>query len=214
MPSLDGKEQTGGFRVDFSDDKGLTMVAAPRRTAYVDDPNGRMLDSLQRENGPNYYPTTAPVPDWKANEKQSLFPNDKPPMPPQPGITAPSGETVSGGTTHVLPPGDMLSPDAQPANGIDYRARGYNPGPTIPDSPFGFNESWTWQVLPDSILYKSYLAGNHESRMGSQMVHINDLGNFWDVTLGGRAEFCGTAIPIRTGPRVISSISKRRLFRG
>jgi hypothetical protein len=63
----------------------------------------------------------------------------------------------------------------------------YTSGPMALESPFVFSESWTWQVLPDSILYKSYLASNRESRFGSQMVHINDVGDMWDVTLGGRA---------------------------
>jgi hypothetical protein len=141
---------------------------------------------LQRENGAGYPSTSA-----QANAKATpdmLFPSERqPPLPPSPGLIAPGDDPISGGTTHVLPGDGMLSPDGQPANGIDYRSRAYNGSPMVTESPFGFNESWTWQVLPDSILYKSYLAGNHESRMGSQMVHINNQGNFWDVTLGGRA---------------------------
>ena len=58
--------------------------------------------------------------------------------------------------------------------------------PTV-ENPFAFSEEWNWQVLPDSIIYKSYLAGNREPRFGSQLVHINNMGWMWDVTLGGRA---------------------------
>lgn len=115
--------------------------------------------------------------------------------PPNPLISAdtgsttiaPSGESLPGGTTHVLPSGDMLSRDAQPVGGIDFRAGGNAANPMALESPFVFGEAWTWQVLPDSILYKSYLAGNHESRFGTQIVSIDKLGNFWDATLGGRA---------------------------
>jgi hypothetical protein len=126
----------------------------------------------------------------------SLMPDE--PIPPNPMIVpsssgnesdnlAPGGGRLPGGTTRVLQPGDMLSSDAQPVGGVNYKSREYVSDPMSYESPFGFNESWTWQVLPSSILYKSYLAGNHESRFGSQMVHINKQGNFWDVSLGGRA---------------------------
>ena len=187
LPPYDPSQQHGEFRAEFSPDKAPTMTAYPRRTAYVDDPNGRMIDSLQRENNPTYYPsTTAP-----ANMQTISNPNfrgDNPPLPPPPAsdLIPPSGEPLPGGTTHVLPPGDLLSSGMQPVNGINYQTGGYAGNPMAPESPIGFNESWTWQVLPDSILYKSYLASNRESRMGSQMVHINNLGNYWDVTLGGR----------------------------
>jgi hypothetical protein len=106
---------------------------------------------------------------------------------PEPSMLAPSGESLPGGTTHVLQPGEALTPDGQPIGGNNFRAGAYGMVPLAPESPFAINEDWTWQVLPDSLLYKSYLAGNHESRLGNQWVHINNLGNFWDATLGGRA---------------------------
>jgi hypothetical protein len=48
------------------------------------------------------------------------------------------------------------------------------------------DEPWTWQILPNGLMYKSYLAGNREPRMGSQWVSLRDLGWRWDATLGGR----------------------------
>lgn len=49
------------------------------------------------------------------------------------------------------------------------------------------NEPWQWQLLPTGLMYKSYLAGNRESRMGTQLVQERNHGWFWDATVGGRA---------------------------
>jgi len=48
------------------------------------------------------------------------------------------------------------------------------------------SDSYCWQLLPDGLLYKSYLAGGRESRIGSTWLHERDRGWLWDVTLGGR----------------------------
>ncbi|MEA1952523.1 MAG: hypothetical protein U9N87_14175, partial [Planctomycetota bacterium] len=47
-------------------------------------------------------------------------------------------------------------------------------------------EPWTWQVLPQGLLYHSFLANNREPRFGFWWVHEKDLGWLWDVALGGR----------------------------
>jgi hypothetical protein len=186
LPPYDAKEQSGTVRADFSTDGSASINTYPRRTSYVDNPNW-MTDTLQRENNPTYNSTTGPQGNVPLISDPN-YPSRKPPLPPKPATdTIPEeAERLPGGTTRVLQPGDMLTPDGQPTNGISYQSSGYMANQMPPDSPFSFNESWTWQVLPGSIIYKSYLASNRESRMGSQMVHVNNLGNFWDVTLGGR----------------------------
>ena len=90
---------------------------------------------------------------------------------------------------HARPPAGRhaLPATRSPSAESDFRGGGNAANPMALESPFAFNEAWTWQLLPDSILYKSYLAGNHESRFGTQLVHIDNLGNIWDATLGGRA---------------------------
>lgn len=45
---------------------------------------------------------------------------------------------------------------------------------------------WTWQLLPESLLFRSYLASAREPRFGSVWFHERDKGWLWDVTLGGR----------------------------
>jgi len=49
-----------------------------------------------------------------------------------------------------------------------------------------FEEPWSWQVLPEGMIYRSYLAGAKEPRFGSAWVYERDLGWIWDVSLGGR----------------------------
>ncbi len=55
-----------------------------------------------------------------------------------------------------------------------------------------------WQILPDGLLYKSYLAGNREPRFASLWVHEKDQGWLWDSVLGGRVGILryGTTDPI------------------
>jgi hypothetical protein len=47
-------------------------------------------------------------------------------------------------------------------------------------------EPWSWQAVPNGLLYKSYLAGGKEPRFASEWVHDRDQGWLWDVALGGR----------------------------
>ena len=54
---------------------------------------------------------------------------------------------------------------------------------------------WSWQLLPNNLIYTSYLAGPKEPRIGSSvyndtepaLVHGGSEGWLWDTTLGGRA---------------------------
>ena len=47
-------------------------------------------------------------------------------------------------------------------------------------------EPWTWQTLPDGLLYKSYLAGNREPRLGTVFAYDKTQRWLWDSALGGR----------------------------
>ena len=44
----------------------------------------------------------------------------------------------------------------------------------------------TFQLLPDGLLYKSYLAGGRESRFAAIWFHEREYGWLWDSVLGGR----------------------------
>jgi hypothetical protein len=55
-----------------------------------------------------------------------------------------------------------------------------------PDVFFADDFAWSWQVLPDGLLYKSYLAGTRESRISGAMLYDTKEGWLFDATLGGR----------------------------
>jgi hypothetical protein len=78
---------------------------------------------------------------------------------------------LQGETWHAAPPGDYFDYDAWTGGS---------------GGPRAFNDDWHWQLLPDGIIYQSYLAGAKESRLGTQIFHSNG-GTRWDSTVGGRA---------------------------
>jgi hypothetical protein len=51
--------------------------------------------------------------------------------------------------------------------------------------PSYFRECWSWQMLPQGLLYPAYLAGGRQSRFASHWMHEEDKGWLWDVALGG-----------------------------
>jgi hypothetical protein len=48
------------------------------------------------------------------------------------------------------------------------------------------DDCWEWQILPDGLIYRSYLAGFKEPRLHSLWAYEEDLGWVWDIALGGR----------------------------
>lgn len=87
---------------------------------------------------------------------------------------SPVCETCHGGNCHGGSCGGCSCGHCRSGHyGLDYGASG---------------EQWRWHILPSGLIYRSYLAGIRESRMGSNWFHENgDLPNLWDITLGGRA---------------------------
>jgi hypothetical protein len=69
-------------------------------------------------------------------------------------------------------------------------AYGVSPHPSVDSCPSSLQPPasglFVWQFLPDGILYKAYLAGLKESRLGTQVFYEQDEGWKWDSTLGGR----------------------------
>jgi hypothetical protein len=49
------------------------------------------------------------------------------------------------------------------------------------------DDCWSWQIMPNGIMYKPGLANQRQPRMSVQMVHERNIGWFWEPTLGGRA---------------------------
>ena len=47
-------------------------------------------------------------------------------------------------------------------------------------------EAWTWQAMPEGLIWQSYLAGKKEPRLASVWNHDPRNDWMWDVTLGAR----------------------------
>ena len=62
---------------------------------------------------------------------------------------------------------------------------GSSPGAVYVPSPSPFyDEAWTWQFMPEGLLYKAYLASGRESRLSSNFVHQRVGVGTWDPTIG------------------------------
>lgn len=60
----------------------------------------------------------------------------------------------------------------------------YEPGAPFIPSPAA---NWTWTLLPEDLLYDSYLAAPRDPRMGSAWLYDPDQGWYWDLEIGARA---------------------------
>lgn len=69
---------------------------------------------------------------------------------------------------------------------------GLPPAPNWPGEGY-----WTWQVLPEGLIYRSYLASPKEPRIGVVLFHERG-GSFWDASVGGRVGILryGTTDPL------------------
>ena len=75
-------------------------------------------------------------------------------------------------------------------------------GPSVPIDPGparSCEEPWCFQILPDGLIYRPYLAGARESRIGCSWVNQEDVGWVWDIALGARVGIArwGTQDPLR-----------------
>lgn len=48
------------------------------------------------------------------------------------------------------------------------------------------DEAWNWELLPEGLMYKSYIAGEKENRISNSFLHESGGHTFWDTTLGWR----------------------------
>ncbi len=134
---------------------------------------------------------------------------------PQRTLRPVAAEAPSSPADELSPPADELSPpvdesgtlmpeDASPFWYVPERLR-----PRVPrcvrirdwiDAETLFHgEDWTWQVMPLGLMYRSYLAGQKESRFASFLNWDRREGTLWDTALGGRLGLLrwGTCDPIR-----------------
>ena len=64
--------------------------------------------------------------------------------------------------------------------------------------PDSSSTTWEKQILPQGLMYPSYLASRKDPRLQSIITYDSDYGTLWDITLGGRAPIFrfGTTDPI------------------
>jgi hypothetical protein len=110
----------------------------------------------------------------------------------QPGATTASnmpgpyvpGPYLPGPYMSGLPP--QIVPAAPP---LDEPMPSIGPPAALPNSAAPpdatWTPPWTWQVLPDGLMFKNYLASNEEGRLGSQLYYDKKVGWTWDGSLGG-----------------------------
>ncbi|REJ71213.1 MAG: DUF1207 domain-containing protein [Planctomycetota bacterium] len=66
----------------------------------------------------------------------------------------------------------------------------FSPHAPLPDSTAVFAPGaaapWTWHLLPDDLVYRSYLGSPHEPRLTSAILHESDAGWLWELEVGTR----------------------------
>lgn len=111
-----------------------------------------------------------------------------------PGQLDPFAETRPGrfGDLPAATPGTNLD------TGLSYSRQPLDaPRQMLPVSPESFSswnsrnspsgtECWTWQKLPDGVIYSSYLAGPKEPRFAAVFNHDSHFGSTMDLEAGGR----------------------------
>jgi Protein of unknown function (DUF1207) len=105
-----------------------------------------------------------------------------------PGFGDGSFETLPPGLTNDTPFSNRpLVPDTTdwPAEGCDFCDPNH-PSAGLP---------WCWQLLPDGLVWRSYLAGVKEPRFAWVMSDSSTYGTIWDATLGGRVSLLRYGTP-------------------
>jgi len=93
--------------------------------------------------------------------------------------------TLQGNSTSQLVANDLDTPPPTVIPRSDNGSLIEDRGLSFERDPWD-GQVWEWQTLPEGLIYRSYLAGVKEPRIGCQWIHERDHP-FWDVSLGGRA---------------------------
>jgi hypothetical protein len=107
------------------------------------------------------------------------------PLPPTLDYGPPAWQ-VAVETPPVAPPTSVL---ADPASSSVWTPPPANGSPRIPECDECAqcaDQIWHSQVLPQGLIYQSYMAGAKEPRLSSFWSSDPEFGNLWDTALGGR----------------------------
>ncbi len=164
-----------------------TVVAPPQQmTPYSATEAPATYPSTDPSTYPSAYASTLAPASWSA-----IPPHDRPPSPlvasaagslggsTGPSLTAAPGTPIASGAPGNT--GPLYTPYGSP----EAMAAARSPDPNSSVDLTG-NEPWSWQLLPTGLMYKAYLAGNQEARLGSQLIYLHGQGAVLDSTIGGR----------------------------
>lgn len=77
----------------------------------------------------------------------------------------------------------MDSPAGPDSLSVLHSPQEFVPADLVEPPRIGSRE-WEWQPLPSGLLYRNYLANNHEPRLGTLFFYERDRGWLWDAALG------------------------------
>lgn len=101
--------------------------------------------------------------------------------PVGPQYTIPPGAVPGSAASGVVVPGAAPAGTIPPSSiTLDYGNKQYTP------TQYQYCPPWRWQLLPSGLIYRSYLAGPREPRLGTVVNWRQNGSQFWDLTLGGR----------------------------
>jgi hypothetical protein len=112
-------------------------------------------------------PITVLQQDFAVRQAAAAEPMGPGPLGPQPQPMFAPALPPQGGPVPAIAPGAAIVPP-----------------PTQGPATMPWTVPWTWQVLPDGLMFKNYLASNEEGRLGTQLYHSQDLGWTWDASVG------------------------------
>lgn len=131
----------------------------------------------------------APAESYLQNPVQDQLQGSSVPPAPR-AFSSPGGHTFQSGpvVSPSLPGRIYTSPydaSSMPMQGIEtFRQSG-----ECTECVEGYYEGaccWGWSILPKELLYKSYLGGPREPRMGQGTLYLKGVGWIWALEAGGR----------------------------
>ncbi|HZZ30219.1 MAG TPA: DUF1207 domain-containing protein [Pirellulales bacterium] len=81
---------------------------------------------------------------------------------------------------------DAPRPGAAPVSFNTINAPSLPPGAIVPDGFDYADEPWSWQLMPDGLIWHSALAGTKEPRIGGVLLSDTGVDTKLDGTVGGR----------------------------
>ncbi len=102
-------------------------------------------------------------------------------------------ESVQAELAEKQPATQYLAQQSQPHSGLVdlFQKSAYTPPPSSAEPSVSHNccdqSEWHSQVIPQGIIYQSYMAGTKEPRFATFFNQNSAMGDMWDVTLGACA---------------------------